>query len=116
MGIFRSQPVMNFIGWRIFFEPYSFDSESDLLPVANDNEPKKPDPEQPAEPEPVSDYKSSISSLISAYSLNPTLLTPAERTLRIRAAHSRELMQKKHARQHTIVTLAPIDIVSLKIP
>ena len=72
-------------------EPYSFDSESDLLPVANDNEPKQPDPEQPAEPEPVSDSESSISSLNSAYSLDPTLLTP-ERTLQIRASHSRELM------------------------
>ena len=37
-----------------FVEPYSFDSESDLQLVAN-NEPKQPDPEQPAEPEPVSD-------------------------------------------------------------
>ena len=94
MGIFRSQPVMNFIGWRIFFEPYSFDSESDLLPVANDNEPKQPDPKQPAEPEPVSDSESYISSLNSAYSLDLTLLTPAERTLQIRAPRSRGLMQK----------------------
>ena len=77
-----------------FVEPYSFDSESDLLPAANDNEPKQPDPEQPAEPEPVSDSEPSISSLNSAYSLGPTLLTLAERTLQIRAAHSRELMQK----------------------
>ena len=72
-----------------FVGPYSFDSESDLLPVANDNEPKQPDP---AEPEPVSDSESSISFLNSAYSLDPTLLTPTERTLQIRAAHSRELM------------------------
>ena len=56
-----------------FFEPYSFDSESDLLPVANDNETKQPEPEKPAEPEPVSDSESSISSLNSAYSLDPTL-------------------------------------------
>ena len=84
--------------------------------MANDNETKQPEPEKPAEPEPVSDFESFISSLNSAYSLDPTLLTPAERTLQSRAAHSRELMQKKHARLHTIVTLAPGDIVSLKIP
>ena len=76
-----------------FVEPYSFDSESDLLPAANDNEPKQPVSEQPAEPEPVSDSEPSISSLNSAYSLGPTLLTLAERTLQIRAARSRGLMQ-----------------------
>ena len=77
-------------------EPYSIDSESDLQPVANDNEPKQPDHEQLAKPEPVSDSGSCISSLNSAYSQDPTLLTPAERTLQSRAAHSRERMQKKH--------------------
>ena len=46
--------MINFIGWRILLSRIVL-TESELLPMANDNEPNQPDPEQPAKPEPVSD-------------------------------------------------------------
>ena len=75
-----------------FVEPYRFDSYSGLLPVANDANPGSLILSNLRSQSPVSDSESSVSSLNSAFSLDLALLTPAERALQIRAAHSRELL------------------------